>query len=424
MLGDAVAEREERPVVAALEQRGAAVGLVGHPRRAGERGPDVPVAGIERIEDVAHVVAPPARVEGGGVGAADDVEPLRRLGAEVLVDRLRRWRHVVLRRVAVLVRRDHRVPPQHRRDERPDLALRRREDVAVHVEPVVVEAAADAPRLVVLLLERRVLGAADGDRVRPDGEALVPVGVGARVDDDDRVPQRGERRRLLARRELVEQRHRRLEAGDLVAVHRHREPDDGRRAGDGGVELRLRRAARVGDPVEVRADRVEPRDVLRRRDDEQPHRAPLVGRPDLLDDDAVARRAGDRHQRALLERVLRVQVADRVAEHGVGARHAGAVGAAVVEGEVRVVANGVGGGALGGGERGCRLEREGEQEGRTAHGGGSRVRGRRERARHLAPDGRSMKRTAPSRMRQGARRAAPLRTQSASRAPRPGSAGC
>src|SRR4029078_4121706 len=50
-------------------------------------------------------------------------------------------------------------------------------------------------------------------------------------------------------------------------------------------------------------------------------------------------RVGDGEHDALLRRVLRVRLADGVAEERFGAGNAGAVGAAVVEGEACVVAH-------------------------------------------------------------------------------------
>src|SRR6476646_10545815 len=73
--------------------------------------------------------------------------------------------------------------------------------------------------------------------------------------------------------------------------------------------------ARAREPVEILPDRIEPRDVLRRRDEVEPHRPPLVARPDLLDPHPVLRRVGDREQHLFLLPELRVHLADVVAEY-------------------------------------------------------------------------------------------------------------
>ena len=169
----------------------------------------------------------------------------------------------------------------------------------------------------------------------------MAVGVGARVDDDDRVFHQRELRGVLRRGEVIEQLHRRFEARDFVTVHRAGEPDDGRRASRDDVELGWSCAPWVGDAVEVGPDGVEPGDVLRRGDDVDTHGAALGGHTDLFNAYPVGRRLRDGQECALLLAVLRVPGADVVAERGFGARDRGAVGALGVEAEVAVVAEGV-----------------------------------------------------------------------------------
>ena len=338
MLRDAVAQGDERAIGATPEHAAvaAAVGLERHADRAVERRPGVVVARVVQVVHVAREVEPPVAVEGGGVRAAEEVEPLPRIADDVRVDGARRRREEVGRDVAVQIGRDHRMPLEHHPHDPLHLALRRGDEIAVHVEAIVIEPPVHAPRLVVLLGAR--IGGADADGVVPDREALVPVGVGARVDDDDGVAQRRERGRLLAGGELIEELDARLESGRFVAVDRAGDPHHRRRARGDRIDFGGGGAARIGEPVEVAADVVEPRDVLRRRHDVQAHRPALVRRREVLDAHAVLRRAGDGEHHALLRGVLRVRLADRVAEDRFGAGDAGAVGAAIVEREPCVVA--------------------------------------------------------------------------------------
>ena len=147
-------------------------------------------------------------------------------------------------------------------------------------------------------------------------------------------------------------------------MYRAREPDDGRCACHERIDLALGEPARVGDLVEVGADGVEARDVLRRRDEVDAHGAPLVGDADLLDAHAILGGLGDPEEDPLLEMVLRVPGADGVAEDRFGAGDAGAIRAAV-EGEVPVVAERIDGDAALGRECG---ERGGEERGEGGEG--------------------------------------------------------
>ena len=361
VLRDAVAQGDKRSIRTAPQHAAMppAIGLERHADGPVQRGPRVVVARVVEVEDIARVVHPPVPVEGPRVASAQDLEPLVRVRADVRVHRSRRGGKEVARDMAVQVGGDHWMPLQHHPHDALHLALRAGDQVAVHVEPVVVESALHAPRLAVFLRLR--LRVRHVDRVVPHGEPLVAVRVGAGVDDHHGVLQRGERRRLFAGRELVEQLHCGFEAGRLVAVHRAGDPDHGRRARRHRVEFRLRGAARVGQPVEVRADRVEATDVLGRRHEVDPHRPALVRGGELLHAHPVLRRVGDGEQHLLLRGVLGVHLPDRVAEDALGLRHRRAVGTAIVEAEVRVIAGDVAHrhslGAGNGGERNERGER-------------------------------------------------------------------
>ena len=175
MVGDAVAEGRDAAVVPALAEFGPAVGLVGHPRGALEGGPLVPVAHIEEIEDAAHEILPAIAVERRRVAAPVRLEPLRRLRRQVHVHGLRDGGKKEVRRRRVVVHEHLRAPPQHAVHHRPHFRLALGEQIAVHVEAIVVIAPRDAPGLV--LLERPRVVRADGDGVVPRRKALMPVGV-------------------------------------------------------------------------------------------------------------------------------------------------------------------------------------------------------------------------------------------------------
>ena len=110
---DPVAEGGDRAVVTPLVELGAAVGLVGHSRRALEGRPLVPVAHVEEVEHAAHEVLPAEAVERRRVAATVRIEPLRRLRGEVAVDRLRHGREEERGRRGMVVDEHLRPPPHH-----------------------------------------------------------------------------------------------------------------------------------------------------------------------------------------------------------------------------------------------------------------------------------------------------------------------
>ena len=361
MLGDPIAKREERAVRALLEKGRATVSLVGGAHRAGERGPRVVVARIVEVKGVAHKVKPTELIERRCVAAADRLAPLVRPARDVGVHRTCRWRHVVRGGIAVQVRGNHRVPAEHSAYDGLHFLLGHRHQVAVHIEPVVIEPPADAPRLIALLLERLALGASNSNRIAPDRKALVAVRVGARVDYHDGVLEPLEGGRVVACRKVVEQLHRGLKPRHLVAVHGAGEPDDRRGAGNHFINLCLRRPPRVGDAVQVCANGVEPRNIFRCAHQEDAHCAPLVADTNLLDPHAVRRRLGDCQQHPLLQVVLRVRLADVEAEDRLRPRNARAVRSLGVEREVAVVAERFGRSALGAKGRSDEQEQRKEQ---------------------------------------------------------------
>jgi hypothetical protein len=237
----------------------------------------------------------------------------------------------------MLVDRDHRMPAHRTHQQRAGFTLRRGHHVTVHVEPVMVEAALNAPRLLVLQRER--LRAAHGDRVVPGREALVPVGIGAGVQDDEHVSQRADRRRLVARGQLIQRLHRGLEARRLVAVNALVDPDDRGDASDQRIGIRRAQGPRIRQSIEVCPDRIEPGNILGGGNEEESLYATLRRHSDLLDADPIAGGVRDCEQDALLPRELRVHVANTVSQQRIRPRDSGAVRAPVVEREVAVVTN-------------------------------------------------------------------------------------
>ena len=106
-------ERHDRPVVARPPQplRPAAIRLVRHSRRPVEARIHVPIPRIERIEHVANVVIPLVRIKCSRIRATVNLKPFVVLWLrQVRVDRQRDRREKVLRRLAVMIDRDLRVP--------------------------------------------------------------------------------------------------------------------------------------------------------------------------------------------------------------------------------------------------------------------------------------------------------------------------
>ena len=311
----------------------AAVRLVRHSDRAIQGRKRVPVSRIKKVEHVADVVVPTVRVERPSVRSAVYVEPFVRHGLrEIWVDRQCRGREEKLRRLAVMVDGDLRVPVHERLLQIARLLLRHRQRVAVEVETEMVDAAVDAPRLSVL--DGVAVGVAGRDRVVPRDEPFVPVGVLACNDEHDSVFQNVERRRFVRRGELVNDLHHRLERRRFVAVYRVRHPRDrGRRTGDrlgvGGT-----RPTRVRQPTDVRLDLVHAGDVLGRRDRNDMLHAVLVRLADVVYLHALGRGRRDGLDHAFHLGVCRVKIAHVETQYALRPRHVRAVFAAGVKVEL------------------------------------------------------------------------------------------
>ena len=311
---DAVGQRVDRAVVAHDGRSGAAVAghFVRHADRAVQRRPGVAVAGIEEVELFARKERPSLFRERLGIGAAEFLQPRIDVLRQVRVDRPRVGREKVRRLVAHLVEVDEdlRIPLRVLGHARAHFALRRPGPVAVHVDQVVIEAAA-RPRLVVLEGVGIRIGLLAARADEPRDVALAAVGIEQRIDEDDEVVE--QRRGIRIGEQRVRHFHRHFRGRRLVAVHAEGEPGDGGRALGDLVRARLRGRIRIGERGHVRADRIERGAILRRRDHGQHQRAMLVRFAELLHRDQIRPR---RQQVEVVEdaRVRREAVAEFVAE--------------------------------------------------------------------------------------------------------------
>ncbi len=315
-MDDAVAQRQDRAVLTLPRQAfgTAAVGLERQADRSVERRPRIPEAGEEQIEASAPVVAPPLPIERVADRVAVAVHPVRLVFRDVEIDRLRRRRKEHVLGLPVVVDEEDRIPFAERLHDRSGLRLRDEERVAVEIDLIVVVVRAHSPRRVVLgrVRVRRAL-AADLRGVVPRHEALVALRVVRGVDDGDEAVEDQARRLVRARRALVAGLNRRLEGGRLVAVVRMVHPRDRRHRRGNRVRLGVVRRPRVGELVHRRLDPIEPRDVCRRRDDDEVQRA-LLERLAVPDDpDALV--PGECGEPSLEPGIVRVVGPDGVAEH-------------------------------------------------------------------------------------------------------------
>ena len=197
-----------------------------------------------------------------------------------------------MRRLAVMIDRELRVPFDVRLLHVPRFFLRKRQRVAVQVKAVMVNASPDRPRLA--MLDRVAVGAADRDRVVPRRKTFVPVRIFAGHDQHDGVLQNIERRRFVRCGKLIDDLHKRLERRRFVAVDRVCHPGDRR--------IVLRDRVRLGRDVfrgsvrraVLRLYLIEPRDIFRRGDGDDVLHPVLVRRADVEDLYAVRCRLGDR----------------------------------------------------------------------------------------------------------------------------------
>ncbi len=289
---DAVGQREQAAVRPPVGAPGApAAGhLVGHPHRAAEAGVGVGVAGVEEIEALRLVVEPPHAVEGGGVAAAEDVEPPHDPRVDVRVHGVGRRREEVgrLRGHLVKIDVDLRLPAPHRLDPEARLALRAPRPVPVEVEAVVVGAAA-RPRLAVLGRGRIGVGEAAAALLVGGHVALPAVGIRHRVDQHHQVVERlgaG----AAAGRQQVGRCQRRLGGGGLVAVDAVGQPDHGGQPVGETFALAGGERRGIGQQGAVAADLVEPRDVAGARHRDQGQRPVEVGGAVVPQRHAVGRR--------------------------------------------------------------------------------------------------------------------------------------
>ena len=169
---------------------------------------------------------PAALIEARGVGAAEQIERRHLALGDVRVERIGRRREVIGVVAALLVQIDGHVRPvlARQRDAAARFRLRLREPVAVHVEQVVVRAAA-RPRLVVLGVVRRRIRARGAALQVLEDEPRAAVRVLHRIDQHERLAQhRVDVGIALRRQQVIGLEQRRIGRRDLVAVHAVRQP--------------------------------------------------------------------------------------------------------------------------------------------------------------------------------------------------------
>ena len=176
-----------------------------------------------------------------------------------------------------------RIPVEEETQAAARLGLRCGEPVAVHVEEVVVPAAA-RPRLVVLGGSGLGVGAGRTAQGVRGQEARAAVRVLERVDEHDRLATHEVGAGVVLRGEQVMgQRERRIRGRDLVAVDGVEQPHDGRQLANEAVGLGGRHRARVGERAQLPLDGLEPRETLRAAQD-QHAQGPALLAPRVLDD--------------------------------------------------------------------------------------------------------------------------------------------
>ncbi len=252
------------------------------------RVPGVAIAGVEQIIDLAGEIGLPARVEGGGIGAPDQLvgADLRRgeVGAEGLGGRAEEIGLVPAH--LVQVDHHHRVPFADRGDLAAGLGLAECEPVAIEIEHVVIDASA-RPRFVMLgrLPVGSRIDAGRGEEIVHEPRA--PVGVLHRIDHHDGLAHDPRGARVVLCGEQVIGGHQRgIGRGDLVAVDpvgqpRHR-------------QSRAVRGTPCRDIGEIGADRIEPRDVFRAGEDHVIERPAFPAGRILHHAGAVGRGGGER----------------------------------------------------------------------------------------------------------------------------------
>ena len=279
-------------------------------------GPGVAVGGIEEVEGLPVEEAPAAGVEGLGVRLSERLDPLPGRLGDARVDGLGRRREEVALLGPHLV--DVHVDLRRERAERGEacarLGLRRPGPVPVEVDAEVVRPSG-GPRRLVLEGVRVGVGLVARDGAPPGDVPLVPVGVGARVDDDDEGGEKLLDPALARGGEGVEEGGAGLGARGLVAVDAAGDPDDGGRTLDDGAGRLARGPPRVAEALQPGRDGVEAREVLRAGDDDAKELASLGSR--AVGGGRDARRRGLEGVHVADEVGVRRQgVADPVAEDG------------------------------------------------------------------------------------------------------------
>ena len=298
VVDDAVPVGEPRVVAPSQDEAAGAPLLEGHADRALVERPALAVAGIERVEDLAHEVGEAAGVEAARDRLPQLLPPGLLGGGQVGIEGIRGRGEEVGRVAAHLVQVGGHLGKPVEEDAHPAAALRlaEGEPVAIQVEEIVVAAAA-RPRLVVL--ERHGLGIGGcglPGSVRGQ-EAGPAVGVFARVDEDDRLAEDLLHLGIaLGGEQVVGQGQRGIARRDLVAMHAVEQPGHGGKLLDQAIAVSRREPAGIAELAQARLHLVETRHPLGRADGEHVERAPLPGLRVLREPGALGRGLGQRLQ--------------------------------------------------------------------------------------------------------------------------------
>ena len=233
--------------------------LIGHADGAVKHRPPFAVAGIKRIEHFPREVIETEAVKPRGVVPPIDFLPLGLRVRQVWVPRLRRRGEVVgrIRAHLVQVNEHHREPLQKRLHPAPRFRLRERKPVPVHVKQVVVHASG-GPGLIVLGRLRVLVRLWPARLAEVVDEAVAPIGILHRVDDDHALIQNLlDQLVILRRRQVVGGQQARIGAGDFVPVHPVLQPGHGRQRLNQSLCLRFAHRARVRQPLHTGFDFVQ-----------------------------------------------------------------------------------------------------------------------------------------------------------------------
>ncbi|MNY09303.1 hypothetical protein D3C86_1422130 [compost metagenome] len=265
--------------------------LIGHGDGAEIGGPAVAVAGIEGVVGLTREIGQAGLIEARAVVAAEAFAGVQYLRIDPGVQRIGLWREEEARIRAHLVGIDQDLGPPVADQGGVALGFRLGldEPVAVQVEQVVV-IAARRPGLGPFRRQRVGVGLGAQTGLEAVDEAVAPVGVLGRDEDDHGVLHPALRLGVGGVHQAARGGHGGVGGADLVAVHRIGHPDDDRGVVDEGAGLIRRGAARIAQRPRRGLDLIQPGDVGGRADGGPEQGAAFPGRAIVAHDHAVGRR--------------------------------------------------------------------------------------------------------------------------------------